>query len=302
MSIRDRGLATLVAVLWGLNFLAVRVALDAFPPFFLAALRYLLVAVPVVILVPRPKAPWRWLVGYGLGFGVLQFGLLFLAIDLGMPTGLSSVVLQAGAPMVIALGVLLLGERPTRRGVLGAVVAVAGLCVIGAERAGGGSWLPFALTLLAALGWALGTLSSRLAQPDSALRFALWMTVVPPVPLLALSAAMEGPVTGWRAMVDATTTGAAGPLVALGYIVVLGTVVSAALWSSLLKRHPAAVVAPFSMLVPVVGMGAAWLALDEQPSVVSLAGAATVLAGVAVGLARRAPAPLAGPVPDLARR
>lgn len=291
MSTRDKLLAVLVSIIWGLNFLAVRVALDAFPPFFLAALRYLLVAVPVLLFVPRPRVPWRWLVGYGLGFGVLQFGLLFLAIDLGMPTGLSAVVLQTGAPMAVVLGVVLLGERPSRRAVVGASIAVAGLVLVGIERAeGGGPFVPFALTLLAALGWALGSLSIRLAQPSSALRFALWMTVVPPVPLLALSAVMEGPTTGWVATADVVRGGTVAPLVALAYIVVLGTVVGAALWSSLLMRHPAAVVAPFSMLVPVVGMAAAWLVLKERPSAVAVIGAAAILLGVTVGMMRRAPA------------
>jgi DME family drug/metabolite transporter/O-acetylserine/cysteine efflux transporter len=297
VSARDKALALLVAVIWGLNFLAVRLALDAFPPFFLAALRYLLVGVPVVLLVPRPRAPWRWLVGYGLGFGALQFGLLFLAIDLGMPTGLSSVVLQMGAPMAIALGAVLLHERPTRQATVGAAVAVAGLALIGWERAdGGGPLLPFALTLLAALGWALGSLSSRLAQPDSPLRFSLWMAVVPPIPLLLLSALMEGPATGWQAIDVAVRSAAYTALLALLYIVVFGTVLSAALWSALLKKHPAGVVAPFSMLVPVVGIAAAWVVLDERPSPWSVVGAAAVLAGVALGVLRRTPA--AAPASD----
>lgn len=267
VSARDKVLAFVVALIWGLNFLAVRLASDAFPPLFLAALRYLIVAPPVVFLVPRPSAPWRWLVGYGLGFGVLQFGFLFLAIDLGMPTGLSAVVLQMGAPMTIELGALLLRERPSTQGVLGAILATVGLCFIGWERTDGvRSLLPFALTLIAALGWALGSLSSRLAQPDSALRFALWMAVVPPLPLLVMSAVLEGPTAGWDATVNVVHDGAVAPLLALLYIVVSGTVVSAAIWSALLKKYPAGVVAPFAMLVPVVAIAAAWVVLDERSS------------------------------------
>ncbi|MFC7490486.1 MULTISPECIES: EamA family transporter [unclassified Knoellia] len=293
MSNRDRLLGLLVALIWGLNFLAVRLALDAFPPFFLAALRYLVVAIPVILFVPLPKAPVRWLVGYGLGFGVLQFGILFLAIDLGMPAGLSSVVLQMGAPMAIALGALFLHERPARLGVVGAVVATLGLCLIGWDRADGDQpFLPFALTLVAALGWALGSLSSRLAQPDSPLRFALWMSVVPPLPLLAVSAVMEGPRAGIDATVAAVRDGAVSPLLALLYIVVFGTVVSAALWSHLLKKHSAAVVAPFAMLVPVVGMAAAWIVLGERSSALSVIGALIVLVGVMVGMVRRTTRPV----------
>lgn len=299
MSTRDKTLAVLVSIIWGLNFLAVRVALDAFPPFFLAALRYVLVAIPVLLIVPRPLVSARWLIGYGLGFGVLQFGLLFLAIDLGMPSGLSAVVLQAGAPMAVVLGVLLLGERPGRQVVIGSSIAVMGLILVGVERAeGGGRFLPFALTLLAALGWALGSLSARLAQPDSALRFALWVTTVPPIPLLVLSAVMEGTTTGWVATMNVVRDIAVAPLAAVAYIVVLGTVVGTVLWSSLLTRYPASVVAPFSMLVPVISMAAAWFVLNEQPSAVAVLGAAVILLGVAVGMMPGASAPRRGLVPD----
>ena len=98
MPTRDRLLAAVVAVLWGANFLAIHVGLQHFPPLFLAALRFAVIALPTVLLVPRPQVRLRWLLGYGLGFGTLQFLFLFVAMDVGMPTGLASLVLQASAP------------------------------------------------------------------------------------------------------------------------------------------------------------------------------------------------------------
>ncbi|MEV0009952.1 EamA family transporter [Streptomyces sp. NPDC051840] len=283
MTARDRSLAVLVAVLWGLNFLAVRVGLDHFPPFFLAALRYLVLAVPVVLFVPRPEVPLRWLLGYGLGFGVAQFGLLFLAIDQGMPSGLASVVVQASAPFTVLLGALLLRERVTGRQLAGIGIAVLGMAVIAVDRARTAPLLPLTLTVLAAVGWAVGNLASRQAKPRYPLRFALWMAVVPPVPLLALSAVKEGPATGWRALGESFGPDGWPGLVALVYIALLGSVVGSGIWTALLKRYPAGVVAPFSMLVPVVGIAGAWLALDETPTGWALAGAAAVVAGVLLG-------------------
>ncbi|MFJ9055061.1 EamA family transporter [Streptomyces sp. NPDC102409] len=283
MTARDRSLAVLVAVLWGLNFLAVRVGLDHFPPFFLAALRYLVLAVPVVLFVPRPGVPLRWLLGYGLGFGVAQFGLLFLAIDQGMPSGLASVVVQASAPFTALLGALLLRERVTGRQLAGIGLAVAGMVVIAVDRAGTAPLLPLVLTVLAALGWAVGNLASRRANPEYPLRFALWMAVVPPVPLLALSAVMEGPGTGWRALGSAFGPDGWPSLVAVVFIAVVGSVVGSGIWTALLKRYPAGVVAPFSMLVPVVGMAGAWLALHERPTGWAVAGGVVVVAGVLLG-------------------
>jgi O-acetylserine/cysteine efflux transporter len=106
---------------------------------------------------------------------------------------------------------------------------------------------------------------------------------------------MEGPAVGWTAVRTSLRPDALPALGGLAFIVVLGTVVSSALWSALLTRHPASTVAPFSMLVPVVGMAAAWAFLDEVPTPASLLGGALVLAGVVVGTLhwRRPPAPAA---------
>ena len=82
MPTRDRLLALLVAVVWGLNFPAIHLSLEHFPPFFLVALRFAVIAVPTVLLVPAPGGRrWRWLLGYGFGFGVLQFVFLYAAMD-----------------------------------------------------------------------------------------------------------------------------------------------------------------------------------------------------------------------------
>ncbi|MFE0251326.1 EamA family transporter [Streptomyces sp. NPDC059010] len=283
MSVRDRSLAAFVALLWGLNFLAVRIGLDHYPPFFLSALRFVVLAVPVVLFVPRPKAPLRWLVLYGLGFGALQFGLLFLAIDQGMPSGQASVVVQAAAPFTMLLGAALLGERISRRQLGGIALAVLGMTVIAVERARSAALLPLLLTVLAALGWALGNIASRQARPDHPLRFALWMAVVPPVPLLVLSAVMEGPTTGWRALGDSFGGDGWPALVALLYTALAGSVVGSGIWTTLLKKYEAATVAPFSMLVPVVGVAVAWLFLDERLTGWAAAGSVAVVGGVLLG-------------------
>ncbi|MEV7090308.1 EamA family transporter [Streptomyces sp. NPDC093085] len=286
MSVRDRFLAAFVALLWGLNFLAVRIGLDHYPPLFLSALRFLVLAVPVVLFVPRPKAPVRWLVLYGMGFGVLQFGLLFIAIDRGMPSGLASVVVQAAAPFTMVLGAALFGERVSRWQVAGIALAVLGMTVIALDRSRTAALLPLLLTVLAAFGWALGNIAGRQARPDHPLRFALWMAVVPPVPLLVLSAVMEGPGTGWRAL-GASFGGDGWPaLVALAYTALAGSVVGSGIWTGLLKRNEAATVAPFSMLVPVVGVAVAWLFLGERLTGWAAVGSAAVVGGVLLGSAR----------------
>ncbi|MFF2114206.1 EamA family transporter [Rhodococcus koreensis] len=279
MTSRDRLLGLTVVVLWGLNFLAIRAGLDHFPPFFFAALRFFVIAIPVILFVPRPQVPLKWLLVYGLGFGVGQFAFLFWAMHVGMPTGLASLVLQSSAPFTVVLGAAALRERlrPTQVG--GLLVAIAGMTLIGWDRAQHAALLPMALTLFAGLSWALGNIGNRKAASDQPMRLMLWMCVIPPLPMLALSLGVEGPSAGWDSLTSSLH--GAGPLALAGlaYIVILGTVAGSGLWTALLSRYPAGMVAPFSLLVPIVGIGASWLVLHEEPSVLSLIGGAVVIAG-----------------------
>lgn len=280
---RDRLLGFTVVLLWGLNFLAIRVGLDHFPPFFFAALRFAVIAVPVLLFVPRPQVRTRWLLLYGTGFGILQFAFLFTAMRVGMPTGLASLVLQSSAPFTVLLGALFLRERIRSIQVAGIVVALAGMAVIGWDRLEHATLLPVLLTLAGGLGWAFGNIGARQATVESpglnTLHLTLWLAVVPPLPLFALSAAAEGPATGWHALAGSFTAAGWPALVALAYIAVLATVIGSGMWTYLMSRYPAGVVAPLTLLVPVVGIAAAWAFLDETPTPLSLVGGVIVIAG-----------------------
>lgn len=293
MPVRPRLLAVVVAALWGVNFLAIHASLAQFPPFFLVALRFLLIAIPTVILVPRPQVRLRWLVGYGLGFGVAQFTFLYWGMAAGMPTGLSSLVLQASAPFTLVLGALLLRERVRGRQWLGIAVAIAGMVLVGVSRAQAAAFWPFVLVLAGGLGWAFGNLASRLAQPPNPLHLTLWMSVVVPVPMLLLSVVFEGPTQIAAAFAGSFTASAAPAWIGLAYTCVIATAVGSGIWTWLLARHPAGVVAPFSMLVPVVGLLTAAVVLGEVPTPLELVGGVVVVAGVLIG-ARRARTPAAG--------
>jgi O-acetylserine/cysteine efflux transporter len=278
--IRDRLLAVLVAVCWGVNFPATALALEHFPPLFMVALRFALVAAPALLLVPRPPVPVRWLVGVGLGIGILQFAFLYLGMAAGMPSGLASLVLQASAPFTVVIASIWLHERLSARQFAGVAVAVGGLAVIAVHRSQTAAWVPVVLTLCGALGWAIGNVCSRRAQAPNALHLTLWSAVVPPLPMLALALVVEGPGRIGRSLSGAFTTTALPAVLGLLYVVVVATLIGYGIWNTLLSRHPSSVVAPFSMLVPVVGVLASWLAFDEVLDPVELAAGALVVCGV----------------------
>lgn len=294
---RDQLRALLVAVVWGLNFPATAVALEHFPPLLMVALRFTLVAVPAVLLVPRPQVPLRWLLGVGLGIGLLQFVFLYLGMAAGMPSGLASLVLQASAPFTVLIAGIWLRERITRRQALGIAVAVLGLAVIAVHRSQVAALLPVLLTLCGALGWAFGNVCSRQARAPKPLHLTLWMSVVPPIPVLALSLLVEGPDRVLTALRTTATTAALPSVLGLLYIVLVATLLGYGLWNSLLSRHPAGLVAPFSMLVPVVGVLSSWLLLGEGVDRTELLAGLVVVAGVLVASRPPRRGPLGTPPP-----
>ncbi|TXR52717.1 EamA family transporter [Quadrisphaera setariae] len=318
MPLTARLLALLVAVTWGLNFVAIHASLEQFPPLLCAAVRFAVIAVPVVLFVPRPRGvPLRWLLAYGAGFGVAQFVFLYTAMAVGMPAGLASLVLQSSAPFTVVLAGVLLRERLSGRQVAGVVVAVAGLAGIAASRAelgGTDVWttlLPVVLTLLGGLGWAFGNLGSRLAwrermalgQPPTAtesLRLVLWVSVVPPLPLALASLVLEGPARIGAAFTGLGSRTGLLAIAGLAFTVLIATLVGQVVWSALMARHPSSSVAPFSMLVPVVGMVAAHVLLGEATPWREVALGAVVVGGVLLGASRprRRPSAPTAPAPE----
>ena len=280
MHSRDRLLALLVAVCWGLNFPVTAIALEHFPPFLLVAVRFTLLAVPTVLFVPRPQIPWIRLLRIGATLAGVQFAFLYLALRAGLPAGLASIILQASAPLTVIIAAVWLRERITRRQLVGILLALVGLAIIAVYRSQTAAFLPVLLCLIAALGWAYGNVAVRQAAPPNPLHLTLWMSIVPPVPLFALSLIVEGPDEIGRVLRTSLTLDALPSVLALLYLVLIASVVGYGIWTTLLSRHPSSTVAPFSMLVPVIGVLSSWLAFGEVPAAIELAAGAVVIAGV----------------------
>jgi len=276
MSPRDLILALFVVTVWGVNFVAIRWGVDEVAPLLMTALRYTLAALPAVFFIRRPAVSWRVLIGYGFAIGVAQFGLLFMSIKLGMPAGLSSLVMQLQAFFTIGLAVVFLGERPKPVQWLGAAVAFAGIGVIATDRLEGAALVPLLMTIVSALFWGVGNIITKQAGKIDMLGFVVWSSLVPPIPLLALSLLVEGPGAIPEAAANLTWIGG-GSLLFIAYA---ATLFGYGIWSMLLSRYPAGLVAPFSLLVPIAGIGSAALLLGETVSGIEIAGSALVFAGL----------------------
>lgn len=269
--------------LWGFSFVPIKVGLREIPPFALAALRFFFAAVPLVFFVRRPRMPWGDVAGYGVAIGVVQFGLLFLAIKLGMPAGLSSLVIQLQVFFTVGLAVAFLGDRLQKHNLIGAAIAASGIVLLAAFKLASGlgsTFIGFVLVIVAAFAWGVGNVIAKHAagahEPDM---FALivWSSLIPPLPLAALSYAFEGGPAVWHAVASA------GALT-WGCVLVLAwgaTLFGFASWAGLLHRYPTALISPFGLLIPVSGLASGAIFLGESLAPVQALGAVLVFAGLA---------------------
>jgi O-acetylserine/cysteine efflux transporter len=278
MSPRDIALAVFIAVLWGGNFIVMKHAVSEVPPLLLTVLRFALAAVPAVFLIARPKVPWGTLIGYGMAFGVVKFGLLFTAFKMGGAAGLASVLLQTQVFFTILLAQAVMGERVSARQRLGIGVALVGVVVIIAAAWASAAAAPGALIVAAAIAWGIANLIQKRAGKVDMLAFTVWTALVVPLPMLALSYAVEGPAAWQDAWAHLTWLGA-GTVLYLAYPV---SILGGAIWGDLLARYPAAQVAPFALLVPVIGMAAGAVVYGEQLTPANVAGSGLILAGLAL--------------------
>ncbi len=271
-------LALLVALVWGANFAVIKIGVLEMPPLLLCALRFALAAFPALLFVPRPPVSWGLLAAFGITIGVVKFGLLFEGMALGMPAGLSSVVLQAQAFFTIVFAAALLRERPKAVQLAALAVALAGLAVIAGARGEPGAIGPLLLVILAAVAWGVANIIAKRAGKVDMLGFIVWASLFAPLPLLALSYLLEGPEAMLQALVGITWTG----LGSLLYLAFLATLLAYWIWNGLLSSHPASLVAPFSLLVPVFGIAAGSLLLGERVSPAEAAGSLLILLALAV--------------------
>lgn len=269
-------LAILVTAIWGFNFVVIKVGVAEIPPLLLTALRFFFAAVPAVFFVRRPSVNWRWVAGYGAFIGVLQFGLLFVSIRLGMTAALASVVMQLQVFFTIGFAAILLGERSKPVQIVGAVIAFAGMGVIAASRWSGPELVPLLLCLLAALSWGIANLIVKMSGEKNALSMIVWASLAAPLPLFIMSFLFEDHV----AIVQALTQPSLLTLGSIAFLAWPATILGFGVWSFLLSRYPANLVSPFALLVPVFGITSGVLFLGEPFDGAAIIGTILVLAGL----------------------
>jgi len=266
---------------WGTNFVVIKVSLESFPPFLFAALRYVFALLPAVFFVPRPKVPWSNLCLYGIAIGVGLFGVLFYAIDGHISPGLASLVIQTQVFFTIGFAMFFAKEKLRLYQVVAVAIAMAGLGIIAVHTDASTTVLGLALVVLAGLSWGIANTTSRRAGSINMLSYVVWASLFSVPPLLVMSLIFEG---GWESLTTSLVTAPLGAWLGVFWQSWGNTLFGYAAWGWLLSKHPAAVVAPAPLLVPIFGMGASAFFLSEPLPFWKMLAAGLVIVGLFVNL------------------
>lgn len=288
MNRRDIMLAVLVVSIWGANFTVTKLGLLGVPSMLLGALRYIITVFPAIFFIKKPAVEWRYIISYGLTVGVGQFACLFYALEIGMPAGVASVVLQSQAFFTLLFAHFFLKEKVVKIQLVGLAIAASGLYLIGMEaNTSPLSAIPlgaFLFTLLAASFWGLSNIITRQASQRAVakgvkldmLSLIVWSSLIPPIPFFLLALFFNSPLELWQAM--SSLNGMS--IFAILYIAILATVLGYGVWGSLLMKYNASRVAPLSMLVPIAGLITAQIVLGERLSILQWVGGFVILLGL----------------------
>jgi len=274
-------LALAIVAVWGTNFVVIKLSLAAFPPFLFAALRYTFAFLPLVFFLPRPKASWTNLCLYGLAVGVGQFGVLYFAIDGRISPGLASLVIQTQVFFTIGFAMFFAKERLRTYQMLAVLVAMTGLGMIALHTDATTTFLGLALVVFTGFSWGIANTVSRRAGSINMLAYVVWASAFAIPPLFVISFLFEG---GWVHMSASLTSAPVGAWAGVLWQSWGNTIFGYSAWAWLLSKHPAAVVAPAPLLVPIFGMGAAAYFLGESLPLWKILAAGLVILGLIINL------------------
>ena len=273
-------LVLFIVLIWGVNFVAVYIGLKTFPPFLLCALRFGLSALPWVFFIPRPIAPLKLIVYYGLFNFAIQFGLIFTGIHLGLSPGLASLVLQVQIFFSIGLAFLVFHDRPSPFKIAGSLISFIGIGIVAFHIKGGSTLLGLILMVFASFSWAAGNIFTKKIHAQSPLALVVWGNMAAFPVMVLISLFFEGPVLILSSLQNVSWAA----IGAVFFIVYFSTHIGYGAWGFLMKSYSTSVVVPFTLLVPVAGFLSSALFLGEELPWWKLLASIFIMGGLIFGL------------------
>jgi O-acetylserine/cysteine efflux transporter len=267
--------AICVIGLWAGNFVAAKYMLNYWPPFFMSAIRFGVVAVLLLPFAKIPYGAFKKIFYLSLTLGILHFGLIMVGLK-GLDASTSTIAVQAGVPFSVLLASIVLKEKLYAHQIVGICISFIGFLVLVGEPQIFSRLGPFLIVVAAAFFWAIANLQSRGLKGVSGFSLNAWFALFTMPELLIMSFATEDGQMEGLLEADLTT------YFCLMYTVVMSTIVAYGMWYRLLSKYPVSQVAPFNMLSPFFGALFGVLFYNESMTWLKIIGAIVIVTGVSI--------------------
>lgn len=278
MSGKDLAIAVFVMAIWGFNYTMIKLGVSEVNPMLIAAGRFCFAAFPMVLFVRRPQVPWRYLISYGLVFGIGIWGMASLAMYFGLSSGMTSVLLQLDVVTTIVVGMLLYKDVITGQQATGIVIALIGVAVSVIYTNGNVTLAGLVFILISAVCWPLAGVILRRSGSQSPFAFNIWGMVFAPLPLIGLGVLFYGTDVlvsayhHWNRDVWISVLFQAYPTTIFGYWI----------WNRLVLKYPMSTIAPLTLLTTVFGVLSGTLMFGEQLTYPQWVACCAFLLGIAL--------------------
>ena len=268
-------MAIAVPILWGIGFAIAKLGLGEIPPMFLMAMRYGTAALVLIWFVQPPRGVMWKVFAAAVVSGSITYGLVFTGLrDLYASTAI--LVVQLQVPFLAILGVILLKEKLTPRGIIGMLFAFSGVVMITGEPRVQDNLIPVFTVIAGGLFWALGQVMIRKLGNVGSLRLLAWIALFASPQLFVASFLFE------EGQIEAITNAGPTQWMVILYLGLIMTALAYGMWYNVLANCEVSKVAPFLLLNPLATVATSFLILDEELGVMEMTGGAIVLIGIAV--------------------
>ena len=273
-------LALVMILIWGFNFISIKLGLDEVSPLLLGFARFFLTSIPAVFFIKRPNLPFRSVVIYGLVMFTLQFALLLMGMYAGVTPGLASLLVQLHVFFSLLLSAVYLKEKCHSWQIIGALIAFGGIALIAMHLGGSVTLTGFLLVIGSAVALVAGNVISKKLGKVNMVSLVIWGSLIAWPPLLAISLIVDGAEHLISTLQHLTWVSGGAIL----YTTYLSTLLAFGLWSWLLHHHPIGTVAPFTLLVPIIAILSSAAFLNEPLQTWKIIAALLVILGVSINL------------------
>ena len=284
MRIKDILLATLVSIVWGGSYIAVKYTVMEIPGLLSIAIRYLMVFSMLLPFVQRPsRANFKDLYAISLVIGVFCHGLLYYGASLGLDANLAVIVMQLSIPFSIVIARFSLKEYITPSSAMGVIISFAGMLVVVGAPNFNGRFVAFILVFFSAFFLAVYSIQSKKLKAIPPLSLLCWSNLIAAPHLFIISYFLEGNP------LDLIEAGTFRLWVSLLYLVIFSSIIGMWAWVHLLRIYSINKVDPFNLLVPCFGVSLSSLILDEVMSWYIIVGTIVTVVGIALSQMKSLP-------------